>query len=436
MDVAIVGLGHRHYLFLEAVTGNDHPDYRLIGLCDSNPARLAQSQSRAETRLRRSVPAFAAADYERMLETLRPHIVVVTTPDFTHHHMIVAAMERGCAVISEKPLTTDAGKLRAILEAKQRSGQSLRVAFNYRYAPARTQLKRLLHEGIVGRVTAIDFRWRLDRVHGADYFRRWHRQRALSGGLLVHKATHHFDLLNWWTGSRPTAVSAFGSRQFYTPQTAAVLGLAGHGERCQACDHAGRCDYRLDLAAHPPLSRLYLEAEAHDQYFRDRCVFAACIDIEDTVQASIRYANGATATYTLIAYSPFEGLDVTFHGTEGEMRYQHVESHGVAGGAHANLPTEESQALVFHPHDGPPREIAVEEGAGSHGGGDTLMLNDLFSVGPEEPDPFLRRADHIDGTYAVLTGICASASILSGETINIDSFVREHRLPLEALPQA
>ena len=40
--------------------------------------------------------------------------------------------------------------------------------------------------------------WLLDTRHGADYFRRWHRNKNNSGGLMVHKATHHFDLVNWW----------------------------------------------------------------------------------------------------------------------------------------------------------------------------------------------------------------------------------------------
>ena len=47
------------------------------------------------------------------------------------------------------------------------------------------------------------FEWALDTVHGADYFRRWHREKKNSGGLLVHKSSHHFDLVNWWLGDVP-----------------------------------------------------------------------------------------------------------------------------------------------------------------------------------------------------------------------------------------
>ena len=50
--------------------------------------------------------------------------------------------------------------------------------------------------GVIGNVVSVDFHWLLDTRHGADYFRRWHRNKRNSGGLLVHKATHHFDLVN------------------------------------------------------------------------------------------------------------------------------------------------------------------------------------------------------------------------------------------------
>ena len=132
-------------------------------------------------------------------------------------------MELGCDVITEKPMTIDIGRLRHVLEAKKKTGKSITVSFNYRYAPHRTQVKDILMSGAIGEITAVDFRWYLDRVHGADYFRRWHRYKDRSGGLLVHKATHHFDLVNWWIDSTPKTVHAFGKRAFYTPAMADAL---------------------------------------------------------------------------------------------------------------------------------------------------------------------------------------------------------------------
>ena len=152
----------------------------------------------------------------------------------------------------------------------------------------------MLRSGAIGQITSVDFAWMLDTRHGADYFRRWHRNRAVSGSLLVHKATHHFDLVNWWLGARPVEVFAQGRRAFYTPQTAdEQFGLHGRGERCRGCTCAGKCPFFLDLAGVPKLKQMYLDCEHADGYFRDRCVFSDQIDIWDTMSLSVRYDSGA-----------------------------------------------------------------------------------------------------------------------------------------------
>ena len=63
-----------------------------------------------------------------------------------------------------------------------------------RTSPPRTQVKDILMSGVIGDVLSVDFHWMLNTHHGADYFRRWHRNKKNSGGLMVHKASHHFDV--------------------------------------------------------------------------------------------------------------------------------------------------------------------------------------------------------------------------------------------------
>ncbi len=307
MKYAIVGTGSRHLMFRDAVISTFADTNELVALCDSNPHRLALSAGQTRQITGKPVAAYAADDFDRMLEVERPDVVVVTVPDYMHDRYIARALALGCDVITEKPMTIDIGKLRNVLEAKKKTGKSITVSFNYRYAPHRTQVKDILMSGAIGEITAVDFRWYLDRVHGADYFRRWHRYKDRSGGLLVHKATHHFDLVNWWIGSTPKTVHAFGKRAFYRPEMANSFGLTDRGERCHTCPAASRCDYRLDLAEHEGLKQLYLDGESHDGYFRDRCVFADDITIEDTMQVQVAYASGATMNYTLVAYSPVGG---------------------------------------------------------------------------------------------------------------------------------
>jgi predicted dehydrogenase len=430
---AIVGTGARSYLYLQALLGEHVADGELVGVCELNPGRRQRAAGFAADG-GVPVPAFGPADFKRMLRETGAERLVVTTPDFTHADYIVAALEAGVDVVTEKPLTIDADSCRRIFAARAASGRSVRVMFNYRYSPPRTLVKQVLMSGIIGPVTAVDFEWRLDTHHGADYFRRWHRNKANSGGLLVHKATHHFDLLNWWLGSTARAVDARGRRVFYRPETADALGLAGRGVRCADCAVFDPCKLRLDVAASRSLTALYAANEGHDGYFRDRCVFSAEIDIEDTMQALITYESGIVVNYLLTAYDAAEGYRVVFHGERGVLTLETIErAHVREDGRLVRPALPETSSVVVQPLFGKPHRLVIPEAEGSHGGGDRVMLADLFGQAGE--DPFGRAADERSGAWSALVGIAANASIASGAEISMSAFAADiPRPPPAAAP--
>ena len=259
-------------------------------------------------------------DFDTMLERTRPDCVIVTTMDRYHHQYVIRALEAGCDAITEKPMTIDDEKCRAILGAEARSGRRVIVTFNYRFQPYVTRIKELLRAGVVGDVLSIDFEWLLDTRHGADYFRRWHRRKENSGGLLVHKATHHFDMVNWWIEDEPESVHAFGLRRFYGPTR------EERGERCSTCSYAQSCEFYVDYQSDSLMKSLYFDAEHEDGYYRDGCVFSDQIDIEDTMSVTARYVHGPLLTYSLIAYSPYEGWKASITGTGGRMEMQEFQS--------------------------------------------------------------------------------------------------------------
>ncbi|WP_244618801.1 Gfo/Idh/MocA family oxidoreductase [Rhizobium sp. 18065] len=417
-------------MFRDSVIEDYADRHEIVAVCDSNVHRLNEAAKAASKPGTNGVATYLAGDFDRLIAEQTPDTVVVATPDFLHADYIVRAFEAGCDVICEKPLTIDLTRLKMIVDAQRRTGRQVKVTFNYRYSPARTQIKELISSGAIGTVTAVDFRWHLDRVHGADYFRRWHRQKENSGGLLVHKSTHHFDLLNWWLGTVPTEVLASGRRAFYRPETAVELGLSDRGSRCHLCPVADRCDFELDLAADPSLKELYLDAEGEDGYFRDLCVFDEEIGIEDTMQAHIRYASGVTANYTLTAYSPWEGLEIKFQGTKGDITHRHVEVHGVFGGERAHA-DEDAITTELHLAGEAPRLVEVPKAKGHHGGADPVMLGYIFDPDSMEPDRFDRASDHIGGAWSILTGIAANASIDTGSVVNIQSMLRARGIKLE-----
>ena len=419
---ALVGTGARHNMFRTAVTETYGATNEMVGLCDLNPARLALSASLIPDQTGNGIATYAPAEFKKMIAEQKPETVIVTVPDYLHHEYIVSALREGCNVITEKPMTIDLDKLKAIIDAQAETGRKVTVTFNYRYTPARTQLKEILMSGAIGDITAVDFRWYLDRVHGADYFRRWHRYKDQSGGLLVHKSTHHFDLLNWWIGSSPVTVHANGKRDFYTPQMAEELGYGARGERCHTCPIAKECVFELDIEDDEYLKRLYLEAEDEDGYLRDKCVFDDDITIEDTMHVQALYANNVSLNYTLTAYAPWEGLEIKFYGTKGELSHRHVEVHGVFGGKRARMETG-NMTTVLHQAGKDPVDIEVWQGKGEHGGGDPIMLGYLFDADNVGDDPYKRGSTQVDGAWSILTGIAANKSIATGEVVHVDKML-------------
>jgi predicted dehydrogenase len=272
-------------------------------------------------------------------------------------------------------------------------------------------------------VVSVDFHWLLDTRHGADYFRRWHRNKQNSGGLMVHKATHHFDLVNWWLSSVPEMVYATGKRNFYRPEIADRYGLAHRGERCLDCPAAEKCSFHLDLREYPELRKMYLETEQYDGYFRDQCVFSADIDIEDTMDVIVNYRNGAMMSYSLHSFMPWEGYMVTFNGVKG--RIEHICQESVYFSGDGSVPGElmpEGTKTRIFPHSQPAYEVEIWRSEGGHGGADPVMVKDLFDPNSPE-DKYKRAADYRSGAWSILTGVAANHSMASGKPIHIDQLI-------------
>lgn len=416
-----VGVGSRNRMFQQALWGPHKAHGELIAACDVNPGRLDYLAREATKAGARPPKPYLAADFDKMLRELEPDAVIVTTPDAFHDDYVVRALDAGCDVITEKPMTTTAAKAQRILDAVKRSGRHIRVTFNYRYSPFRSQVKELLMAGEIGDVLSVDFQWLLNTVHGADYFRRWHSNKAISGGLMVHKATHHFDLVNWWLSDMPVSVNATGKREFYTPEMARRFGLDGAHQRCRTCPVKAECSFFFDLAADPALKALYLDNEKYDGYFRDQCVWRPEINIEDTMNVIVGYAGGTTLSYSLNAFNAWEGYHIAFNGTKGRLEHSVVEQAGVAGAGGHSVDDRIKTRIV--PMRGNPRDIVPQTGAaGGHGGGDAVMLADIFD--PNAPkDALLRAADERSGAASILVGVAANKCFETGQPVKIADLV-------------
>lgn len=412
MRVALVGTGVRGVgMYGRTLLAGWGGHVELVGVCDTNPGRLRY----AHGYIGADCPSFVRL--EEMLERTRPEWLIVTTWDRTHHDCIATGMQHGANIIVEKPITIDEAKAQTILDAQRTYGKEVVVTHNYRYPPHRAKLKELLMQGAIGDITSVDFHWNITQSHLQQYMRRWHGRVANSGGLWVHKSSHHFDMINWYLDSEPVEVFAFGDLERY--------GAKGpfRGPNCRTCAHKSACPAYWDIARSEHMMKLYVENEHHDGYVRDGCVFREEIDIHDKHAAMVRYANNAYLNYSLTADTDWEGFWIAFNGTRGRIE-----------GRELNWPRDKPyHDWVVSVRGEEPKVVRTSFAEGgqptsNHWGGDPLMLDMIFKD-RRAHDPLHQSADARQGIMAVLTGVAARKSTESGTPVRIADLT-------ELVPQA
>lgn len=420
---AEVGLGGRARMYYEAIATTYKDINELVAFCDLSKVRMDYANSVLESLGAEKVPEYLPHEFEKMIDETKPEVIIITSVDRTHDDYIVRAMEKGCDVITEKPITIDEEKAQRIIDAAKRTGRHIRVAFNYRYAPYHTKMREIIRDGAIGRPFQVHFEWLLNTTHGADYYRRWHSCKKNSGGLLVHKSTHHFDLVNFWLDSEPESVYALGSLNFYGKEAAEKRGVEKFYYRCHGSELAKDDPFAIDMEKKPQLKAMYLDAEEESGYIRDRSVFRDDISIEDTMNVIVKYKDGVQMSYSLFSYSPWEGFNVCINGDKGRIEYTALEKPYINAGGDKNG----EGATVYHkirvcPMFGEAYEVPVVAREGGHGGGDPALLDDIFL--PDPPyDEFHRAADYKDGIKSALVGIAANKSIASGLPVKLKDLV-------------
>lgn len=411
--VAVVGAGTRAAMFIQAVC--DSPTHRLEVLCDASPQAMERALASMPPDVASGLRTYGDDELERMLQRERPDLVIICSPDVFHADQVVAALEAGCDVLLEKPLAIDAEGCRKIHEAVRASRGKVRVAFNCRFMPWAVMIKRLLAQGVVGRVVQVSVEWMLDARKGAMYATRWHSQKRYSGGLLVHKATHHFDLVNWWLDATPQRVYAWGRRAFFGDEHRGEWNVPELGESYLEGDHS----------ADPlcPGDRVLegwrrLPADSHLPRPGRSVWRRTDLDMEDTLSVHVEYSRQIHLVYTLNAFLPRMGRHVIINGTRGRLEFHEDES-GPMNTPHAPpapappphaRPAPLGPLLIVHPLFGKAYQLPIPQSSGDHDGADPIMLLHLFGEAAHDPS-LQQHAGDEQGAASALIGIAGNQSI-------------------------
>ena len=198
------------------------PDADVVSLCSTNASEMA----RVAEHVPNAVSTYA--DVAAMFENESLDAVIISTPNFTHEAIAVQAFDAGVHVFCEKPLAPTLAGCDAILAAAERSGRLLQVGLHRRYSRLYGRIRSLLDAGDLGAPILMwsqEFRadWGKDYKIGvplggvADDGGRpnWRHDQERSGGTLLEKSSHDFDVFNWFAGARATKVMGSGGLAAY-----------------------------------------------------------------------------------------------------------------------------------------------------------------------------------------------------------------------------
>jgi hypothetical protein len=145
----------------------------------------------------------------------------------------------------------------------------------------------------------------------------------------------------------------------------------------------------------------------------------------------VKYKMGATLSYSLNAMNSWEGYQIAFNGTKGRIEHAIVEGGAISAGAQNYQAQEQDRERTrLIPLRGKAQDLEVWTGKGGHGGGDAVMLTEVF--GKAEEDKYKRAADERSGLYSILIGAAANRCFESGNSVKIADLVTGLSSPVTA----
>ena len=344
IQIGVIGCGQRSAIAIHA----HRPELgiNITCCCDTDSARLQAFSEKFS--------ATPFCDYQEMLK--QPlDAVFILTPDYLHSKHAIAALKAGCSVYLEKPMATTVGDCNRLIEEARKQQKLLYLGHNMRHLQVVVTMKRLIEKGEIGEVKSI---WCRHFVgHGGDfYFRDWHAEKQYSNSLLLQKAVHDFDVMNWLAESYPVRVQALGSMSLY----------ANNENRRP----------RGKLAPLPEVNRAHWPPESLTELNPD-------IDVEDLSLVNYQLANGVLVAYQQCHFTPDYWRNYTVIGTKGRL-----ENYGDFLNAEIHLWNERC-SYQRNGHE----VIPVPVNEGSHGGADEKIVGEFLdclqqkaqpSIAPEE----------------------------------------------------
>ena len=296
--------------------------------------------------------------------------VIICTPNFTHIDVVRVAAKAGKHVLVEKPIATTIRDAHEIVQIAGRHPGIFQVGLQYRYKSIYTEaIHEALERNALGDIKVVCMVEH--RMPFLDKVGQWNKYSRYSGGTLVEKCCHYFDLINLFAHSRPKRVFASGS-----------------------------------------MAVNFKEFE-HEQ---------GKSDILDNAMVIIDYENGVRGSFGLAMFAPMFYEELVLCGDIGRLRAS--ENLDFLPGAPLKSQLEIYGGETFPSRmTTPSYPVAIEE-SGHNGATFFEHVHFVDSIDNGKSDG----PTAIDAFWSVVVGVAAEASVASGEPVEIQRLLDENGL--------
>ena len=387
-SVAIIGLGSRgqnvYGKYMHAYEG-----FNVVSLCDVDKIKLEMSAKRFNVDKNNCF-----SDDEEFFAKKRADVLVIATQDRDHVSECVKALKLGYDVLLEKPISPVESELKELLSTQKKYGGKVVVCHVLRYAPAFTEIKRIIDSGKIGRLIALDWTEQVAYWHQAHSFVRgnW-RNDGETSPMILQKCCHDLDLLQYYANSKANTVYSVGDLAFFNKENKP----SGAAERCADCKYVSTCPYSAELVyvkqfkdigsvtgwpfdvvdmTRPITEESLRKAYRENQY--GRCVFACDNNVVDNQKVLLTFENGIKASLTMTGFTGYAGRKATFHGTLGEIELDENRDMlkvSVFGEEKDVYDVRKSEAISIKA-----LIDQKEKDEFGHGGGDGMLITDFYKV--------------------------------------------------------
>jgi predicted dehydrogenase len=376
IGLGIIGCGSRiDYLARQLLKKGD--GIEVVAVCDPSPISLARATNSFGDSLR------VYDDYRDLVRDPAVDWVAVGSWNCFHRDHVVAALEAGKHVFSEKPLAISLEQCLDIGKAWKASGKHLIVGFTLRYSAHYLKIKEIVESGTIGRIVSFEFNETLHFDHGAYIHGDWRRLRSQAGSHILEKCCHDLDLANWFVGSVPSRVASFGGTDMFCPRN----------------EHLMR-DIPKAADGREPFKGWWDYNEAiQNPFTTDK-------DIVDNQVAILQYANGVRATFHTNCSTTIKERRMYICGTEGTIRSDVID------GSIVVQRIGYDQELID----------ASTSAKGGHGDGDRFLTQcwyDCMTRGVEPVTGFE------DGLKSAVTAFAIDEALDTGRVVDLAEYWRK-----------